>query len=496
MPSFRHKPKVYNKSRLRPKGWLDFSAPGHNYFGPNNPVDDFPPTTEFDSFARPHDAPDYSYDQWQDSDDVLLQQMENAQPADAWEVLGRDYFRFKRKLYDWGVIKKKQKVGFGEITKITNPLTDPETPKNVPAAAPSIEPKAPEAKKSDILKLPTPKTIQDVRRNEKTSDVKEIQAESNKHLISKNPLDPTSAPDMSSKVAPIADSVFGRDAESDIISGLPTHYRPFPTAINVLMPYDMSGETVSIASGTSATAAPYMTFRLNSIYDCRESAAYPAYGDAPLGTSATYSDGVANTPKMRGYWTQYYQYWTVLECKWTVRMRNTSNRPNSEVMAFFYLHGAQWPPQLDQDGNIVDYHYRKRHPGCTVVPLKSRTESYAALTGFDIGTTTTTHYDDTNIYVNDVVQSGVWTPGSIPHEIIEDELMQTWQKVTEVPPTQELLTIIFQNSPRYGTSTSSSVYVEVELEYTVQMRDLKQQYQFVTKYGDHAAVNNFGIQGA
>lgn len=240
------------------------------------------------------------------------------------------------------------------------------------------------------------------------------------------------------------------------------------------------------SSLVTPTAPAVWRYRLNSIYDCRDTGVY-ADNEPPSTPVADAADGAVQTPTWRGYWSAYYNYWTVLSCKYRMRFKIVPadvNNKDVELMVYVYHHGIQNPPLFADPtatGNgttLVEHQYRRQHKGMYYFPIR-----YHPDTGFN----------DCNQFDKNSC-SGEWTPGSIQHEVQEDELHQVWQKITEVPPTREGLTFIVQRSPVGVYGGNVQVFPEISLEYTTQWKDLKRQFQYPTQISSTPAVGNAPAQ--
>lgn len=269
--------------------------------------------------------------------------------------------------------------------------------------------------------------------------------------------------------------------ESPIEQGMPTVFEPYPPVVQTFLPYDVYNATGTFTAFNTSAGVTTHTFRLNSIYDCNMDGGftYPTYIDATLGAAGVRTaDGSINTPKMRGYWSAFYQYWTVLKCEWRVVARNVSTSLTNEICMYTYIHGAQFPPEVDDNGTVVLHDFRKRHPHCNAYRLKSVATAQR-----------------NNDFENTVVASGTFIPGqTFVHEVGEDEQKQTWHTIAEVPPTCEYLTLMFQSSPHATTAEAGSYVYDIHLHYTAQWKDLKHQFQYLTGYGNLPAVTDFALQ--
>ena len=73
----------------------------------------------------------------------------------------------------------------------------------------------------------------------------------------------------------------------------------------------------------------------------------------------------------------------------------------------------------------------------------------------------------------------------------EDEFEQTWHRLTEVPPTEEMVTFIIQQSDNYPVLTTNDFKFTMELEYVVQWKDLQYQHQYLTAASSIPARSNY-----
>lgn len=236
------------------------------------------------------------------------------------------------------------------------------------------------------------------------------------------------------------------------------------------------------ATSITTTAPAQWSYRLNSIYDCRDTSTYsdieaPAVNTAPTADAA---DGTVNYPTWRGYWLNFYKYWTVVETKWRFRFHVIpTDQGNSDIqlMVYVYHHGIQKPPLYAEPtggaNTLITHQFRRQHSGMFFFPITYTPNVKGESLLVDM---------DRNAC------SGTWTPGSIKHEVAEDELQQIWHKQTEVPPTREGITIIVQKSPTDTYGGAVAVRCEASLQYTVQLKDLKREFQYPTQLTAISAI--------
>jgi hypothetical protein len=247
-------------------------------------------------------------------------------------------------------------------------------------------------------------------------------------------------------------------------------------------------KTFDLTLSSGANSVQHCSFRLNSIYDCQRDATY-SEAEITAGTAdSSTGDATVQKPTYRDYWMNYYKYWTVVKSAYRFRFyvrptsadysANLDNR-DIEVIGYVYHHGQQQPPKFNTGSTTVAIpHYIKRdHDGMYYFPLRYDTLSKGTSFG-------------------DLPEScsGDYEPGSIVHEVGEDEEKQTWHKPTEVPPQLEAVTVHFQKSPWSQYGGDILVRCEVTLEYHAQFKDLYTIFQYPTGETDNPAQTNPATQ--
>jgi len=274
----------------------------------------------------------------------------------------------------------------------------------------------------------------------------------------------------------------GTAGETEVENIPRSRFSPWDQVVQVRMPYYRYGITGTVNAGAAAIADKYdvYSFRLNSIYDC-EKTFTPNQDPSAVADSA---DATVNTPMMRSYWMNFYRYWSVVRSSYKVSIRTTANTGSTsgEITMYLYEHGLQTPPvtKWTDTDVLVTHQYRKQHPGCQWVHVKSQPKL------------TTSGVQGTELDWKTV--HGFFFPGKIDHEVVEDELAQVWQTASEVPPTPEVLTLIIQPSARNKETSAISYVLDVIIEYEVQLKDLKAQYQYIAQDTSVSALSNCTIQ--
>lgn len=258
-----------------------------------------------------------------------------------------------------------------------------------------------------------------------------------------------------------------------------TKFHPFKRTEQVLMPFYTSSTLTYPANATSAVA---ITFRLNSIYDIiHANASFVAIDPNTTPVTADQADvgpNIKEVPMMREYWKQFYSYWHVVKCEWKFsylpKLINMSTNVQNQL--FFYEHGIQYPPLTQTvagTAKLIPWHVRQYHPHVRQKTIIN-------------------HGADIQLHSNWQSVSGTWRPGDIQHEVAEDEFTRVWHKFEQVPPTAEKLTIMLQSMD--GQPADPGNYImpyKMEMHYTVQLKDLKAQYEFITEATGVPAVAEF-----
>jgi len=261
-----------------------------------------------------------------------------------------------------------------------------------------------------------------------------------------------------------------------------TKFHPFKRTEQVLMPF-YKRSTISLPANN--TSAVPITFRLNSIYDIVHAAA--TYSEIDPNISPPTADtpdavGIREVPMMREYWKQFYNYWHVVKCEWKFSYLPLTQAQSNLVQKqlFIYEHGIQFPPLTQQIAGgspptlaRIPWWVRKYHPHVRQRTIRNPDA-------------------DSQRCNNWQTITGVWHPGDIQHEVAEDELTRVWHKFEQVPPTAEKLTIMLDNMDSMPNDGNAwTLEYNMEMTYTVQLKDLKTQYEFITEVTGIPAVSQF-----
>nr|QKK82944.1 hypothetical protein 3 [Forsythia suspensa parvo-like virus] len=241
-----------------------------------------------------------------------------------------------------------------------------------------------------------------------------------------------------------------------------------------------------------------MEFRLNSIYDIVKhqvsgtTTTTAALGDgiynyklingagSQVGTKfalfpSTLTAGSDSTerPFWRDYWASFYEYYTVLGCKYKITIVNTTSNvtfPGGGDMEFAYEMDSYSQAQ-GAAGNVM-----------TVGP-------YHEVRGYKNVKWTTAHAGipiNSNDYVTTI--AGEYRPGMVRHNIVNDGDIKTWTKISDGSPTNTDTLVILafpgdmamSTRVKDDTTTISNLgcNVRIELDYIVQFKDLQSQARY------------------
>lgn len=378
--------------------------------------------------------------------------------------------------------------------------------------------KAAHAVEKDIVQMAKKKS----KSNDSTANVLDISIDSDDHLRKRK--EPRKRENMPRRMRPIPDEedvemtteaptvteramakTTSADSRSEGIKNQETSlvdlgyaiYRPFKDTTQVLLPLHAFANW-SITSASAVAGAYRFKCRMNSITDCFDSDFNsPNTNPDP---SSDVNVGTATSPAMKAYWETIYRYFSVVACKYRITWRMDTRATDSpQAMVYQYLHGQQDPPLVDGGGtNIIAHEFRQHHPNCTFKVLDANA-GYSQVRVYDpAGEAPSDQWAHTpllpNTNQNKIMFAGIWRPGTIKHEVLEDQYQETWTRMNAAPKQHEYLTYILTHSP-YGTQAAMSGRVFVDLEYIVQLKDLDIRYQYITPGVTLPAVTNFANSG-
>lgn len=381
-------------------------------------------------------------------------------------ALGKAYYNSKLASQDPSRSTKKLRSGDSSLTsqsarvkqdlKHKVPAKQPHGPDPKPVTAVidnagNIEPKAPQDKKSTLW---FDYTLQN-------KDSKWLHANDNPQTVPVTlPKAKMAEPESTGPSATAPNQVTPVSNFSNAFEGVPRQY-------TTILPYERTF-TSNTLSGTAGQLNSMVLIRMNSIFDVMKSidtyAADPPPADDTMDATA---GEFLESPYWRDHWLQFYEYWTVIECRYKIHIYNTMATNKRSLSVFHGYSGIQQPPLLaaGTTGADITFDTFRRWKGFQHKTL-----------GPIVASGTSVHTDDHRTTI-----SGVYHPGDGTHEIIEDELVETWIRGANVPKEQNTLCLIFTRGPLNDSTTSSVTFdYRVELEYVVQFKDQKSAYAFPT----------------
>lgn len=462
----------------RKRGW---TAPGYNYLGPGNDMG-MVPVDQDDDIARQHDErytkyQKYGHDpywNWNEADEVARNEFGHSYGG--W--LGKAAFTLKRTAYQAGL-----------IGSIPEPRPEEDRIQEVFGGHSHISPRANKRIVRIPRKMPGPNQTD---RWKKLQEELARKAEEEKKKQLQDPLNRPKMTDNSNKGPPpdVNDPMTGQKSASTGAPGGSTmshgetgidpwrnaRLNPFNKTQNTILPYYQQSSG-SLSNVNTEAGMFTFTIRMNSIWDILTNRTY----EPNPTVVADAADGTIQVPIMRQFWIQLYDYWTVVDMHWKVRFWS-EDEGFQEIEIFEYKHGMQFPPQVDgtgTTGTLLRRKYRMMHPNMRYKTFRLRNSASTEKDPFDKTCEFTGHYNYQQSY----------------NAVAEDELAQTWHKLTEVPPMREQLTYMVQRSERSPNGSAAiTIKYDMELVYHVQWKDLKAVVEYPYPSGS-ISFSTFPVQG-
>lgn len=269
--------------------------------------------------------------------------------------------------------------------------------------------------------------------------------------------------------------------ETPVSEGVGLQYG-LPETHTVILPW-----TTFVSYGLLDHDTPLqLQLRMNSIWDMMVNGvtvlasagtiAAKAFHDRPVGLAgvniagATFPQTPGNVaterPQWRDYFASLYDYYTVTSCKYRITILNTTNNRGADQIV-----GVQFDSYSDtatSTGNVMP-----------------QTKLIEALhyknINWHIVTNSTSEQSTTG--ANKYVIEGVYKPGQIKRNIVNDGDVKTWTSTNisspVLPTLKDILTVNFWKAPlNYATAAQTCGNMQIELQYIVQFKDLKQQARY------------------
>lgn len=246
------------------------------------------------------------------------------------------------------------------------------------------------------------------------------------------------------------------------VSRFENAFEGIPRQYTTVLPYWSHISNGSIST-TPGSRSQNVVLRMNSIYDVRKSDSIGTFTADPTVAAQAADAGTKEKPMWRDYWGQFWEYWTVVECRWKVSGFITNDSNDHQMGIAYGYTGLQQPPIVSSGTTDITYGEYQRWKGFKVISARS---SLAA------------NQLNNMSGDNGFVISGVYHPGDGVHEVAEDELVETWIKGDNVPKEANNLWIRFFYMPLSDVATAITFAYSIELEYVVQYKDQKAIWQF------------------
>lgn len=245
---------------------------------------------------------------------------------------------------------------------------------------------------------------------------------------------------------------------------------PGKMEIRMNSPYDMIVSTVNALTAGGAPAAA-----LNQLYD------RPFKADG-LGAPVSFPEVITGAtaverPYWRNYWSQLYEYYTVLGCEWKLTVINPSSVPGASSII-----GWNYDAYTDAAGSAGN-----------VTPSTNLSEAMS-LKGMQFKVIQ--EKVPSNNGRHDAVITGRYKPGQAKRNVANDGDVKTWVKTdfdntaatpTNLPSLKEHLNLFFWRAPLAHDPTGG-VNCQIELKYIVQFKDLRSMARYPVSTGSSAAV--------
>lgn len=214
-------------------------------------------------------------------------------------------------------------------------------------------------------------------------------------------------------------------------------------------PYDPFITTVSAT--TIVGAGPGSGVYGEAVVTQNQGATWGAKTDFPLIPTS----GQGDSPAWRQYFSQLYEYYTVLGCKYKIIMKNPVGSIGGGVLVAY-----EFDSYVSQTGNVL--------PDMTLGQLyQQKGISYETINPM------ASQYPNTNTKIIE----GQYQPGDCKRNIRNDGDVQLWTKTgtAQVPTLTESLHMRFYRDPLTTTIDTYVVglNIEIQMDYIVQFKDLR-----------------------
>ena len=198
-------------------------------------------------------------------------------------------------------------------------------------------------------------------------------------------------------------------------------------------------------------------------------------GSLNFPTSFTNDSGINERPWWRGFWGEYYQYYTVLGCEWEFVIRNARGGTRPCLVAWEYdnYNGASATGNILPDMDISKLMGQKGINYQTIPPSSiDKIDQYETI-------------------------KGTWHPGMAKRNIQNDADYKTWTAQGSAPTLVESLHMRFYPHPLTGIAVNASAgsgvhhcNVQLRVKYLVQWKDLEESARYPYSTGQTALQTN------
>lgn len=225
-------------------------------------------------------------------------------------------------------------------------------------------------------------------------------------------------------------------------------------------------------AGTLSHGSPTkLKLRCNSPYNCVETDFLPGTGSITINSiynkfisstitstwidpPTTYTNGViqGERPAYLKYWSNYYDYYTVLGMEIHMVVQNANTDALADAICVVTESGTQDPPSASLD-NVMYWKQKSMHlieacnPG-------SRPDHSAT-----------------------IIEKS-WKPGQFKREVRDDDKSQVWTQVNNIPPLNEHFNFWFYRAPIFAATSSVAVNFMCTIKYIVQFKDPKSNVHY------------------
>lgn len=216
-----------------------------------------------------------------------------------------------------------------------------------------------------------------------------------------------------------------------------------------------------VDEGTLEQGMSRVVIRMNSLWDPFVNTATEGNATgAPVAVSGDeprldgHTTHTIDAPSYRAYYAQYYDYYSVLGCKWELVARMRSQDINNIGVIKYHYHGSKHPPN------------RPRHRD--TIYWKDMSRDYPI-------------YPQNALYPYPLVRIEDGYKCGTHHGILDDATATVWTATGSVASHPEFLSIYYGNhmmSEEENDTRATEVTIQLTLSYLVQWKDVEYNWQY------------------